>query len=171
MLRPGIGLEPVAVTELLEASRLDFGDAAEIDQLIEELLKACRGDDIQDPGWFVAGVPEGVPLPAGFEDQIAGLADHNLFAEQRSDLAPILGIGGAEAINQHFVFDSNAIAVGCERSEKRCDYGQQITGCQRNAVKAEKRSEVTGMADPPIRSASFNCVLPLHQQRSGIAIA
>src|SRR5688500_10921885 len=53
----------------------------------EELLEAGRSDDLEDPAGLVAGVPEGVPLVAGLEDQIAGAGLDDLVAEQRSHAA------------------------------------------------------------------------------------
>src|SRR5205823_12330757 len=43
----------------------------------EETLEAGRGDDLEDPARLVPGVPEGVPLVAGLEDEVAraGLED------------------------------------------------------------------------------------------------
>jgi hypothetical protein len=74
---------PVAGGELDQRLRID---AAHVDELLEEVLEAGRGDDLQDPGRLVAGVPERVPLVARLEDQVAGLGHENLVAEQRADL-------------------------------------------------------------------------------------
>ena len=62
-----------------------MGDAAEVDQVSEESLEARGRDDLQDPGRLVAGVPERVPLVARLEDEIAGAADHDVIAQQRTD--------------------------------------------------------------------------------------
>jgi hypothetical protein len=47
----------------------------------EQVLQPGRGDDLQDDCGLVGGVPEGVPLPARFEDQVAGVAEGLLAAE------------------------------------------------------------------------------------------
>ena len=51
-------------------------------------LEARRRDDLEDPRGLVAGVPERVPLVARLEDEVAGLGDHHLVAEQRAHAAP-----------------------------------------------------------------------------------
>jgi hypothetical protein len=40
-------------------------------QLSEEVLESCRGDDLEDPAWLVAGIRERMPLVAGLERKIA----------------------------------------------------------------------------------------------------
>ena len=82
----GVHFEFVAGAQLAERLRLGLGDAAEVDQLVEEPLEARRGDDLQDPRRLVAGVPECVPLVARLEDQIARAADQDLVAEQAPTL-------------------------------------------------------------------------------------
>jgi hypothetical protein len=47
-------------------------------------LEACRRDDLQDACLLVAVVPEGVPLTAGLEDEVAGAAVDDVVAEQRA---------------------------------------------------------------------------------------
>ena len=69
-----VHLELVAGAELGQDLRLGLRDAAEVDELCEESLEAGRRDDLQESRWLIAGVPEGVPLVAGLEDQIAGAA-------------------------------------------------------------------------------------------------
>src|SRR6266702_115667 len=48
-------------------------------------MPASSAKKRSDPGGFVAGVPEGVPLVARLEDQVARPADQYLVAEQRAD--------------------------------------------------------------------------------------
>src|SRR5919107_390063 len=47
------------------------------------MLESSRGDDLKDPAQPVTGVPEGVPLLAGFEDEIPLLRIHDLISELR----------------------------------------------------------------------------------------
>jgi hypothetical protein len=60
----GLHVERIAAAELAE--RLGVGRAVRRQrrELGEELLEAGGGDDLEDPRRLVAGVPEGVPLPA-----------------------------------------------------------------------------------------------------------
>jgi len=51
---------------------LRVGRGSEAPERAEQLFQPRRGDDLQDGGRLVAGVPEGVPLPPRFEDQIPG---------------------------------------------------------------------------------------------------
>src|SRR5439155_9609593 len=60
-----VHLEPVMGRELAERLRLGLGCAAHVHELCEEPLEAGWGDDLQDPGRLLTGVPEGVPLVAG----------------------------------------------------------------------------------------------------------
>lgn len=69
-----VHLEPVAGAEVSQDLRLGPGDAPEVDEFAEEPLEAGGGDDLQDPGGFIAGVPESVPLVARLENQITRLA-------------------------------------------------------------------------------------------------
>jgi hypothetical protein len=78
----GVHLESVALAELSQRLRVGRRDAAEIDELGEELLEPGGGDDLEDPRRFVAGVPEGVPPVARLVDQVAGRGDHHLVAQQ-----------------------------------------------------------------------------------------
>jgi hypothetical protein len=78
--------EAVAGTELAQRLGISVGHAAEVDELGKELLEASGGDDLEDARRLVAAVPEGEPLIARLEDQIAGLADQRFVAEQRADL-------------------------------------------------------------------------------------
>src|ERR687898_783685 len=48
------------------------------------MLESSRGDDLKDPQRPVAGVPKGVPLVTGFEDEIPLLRIHDLISELRS---------------------------------------------------------------------------------------
>src|ERR687898_3338476 len=48
------------------------------------MLESSRGDDLKDPQRPVTGVPKGVPLVTGFEDEISLLRIHDLISEQRS---------------------------------------------------------------------------------------
>src|ERR671910_801158 len=48
------------------------------------MLEPSGGDDLKDPARPVAGVPKGVPLVAGFEDEIPLLRVHDLISELRS---------------------------------------------------------------------------------------
>src|SRR5437588_7453981 len=81
----GVHLEFVAATEVRQGLRVGVSDAAEVDELRKEPLKAGRRDDLQEPRRLVTGVPESVPLVAGLEDQIAGTTDQDLLTQQRAD--------------------------------------------------------------------------------------
>src|SRR5215213_4789721 len=48
------------------------------------MLESSRGDDLKDPQRPVTGVPKGVPLVTGFEDEIPLLRIHDLISELRS---------------------------------------------------------------------------------------
>ena len=61
-----------AGTEFGQCLRFGARDAAEVDEFAEEPLEAGGGDDLQDPGGFIAGVPEGVPLVARLEYRSPG---------------------------------------------------------------------------------------------------
>jgi hypothetical protein len=56
-------------------------------QLAEQLLQAGGGDQLQHPGGRIPRVPEGVPLPAGLEDQVPRLGDDLPVAQQLPKLA------------------------------------------------------------------------------------
>src|SRR5437764_6659461 len=62
-------------------------DAAVLDEFGEESLEAGGGDDLEDPTCFLAGVPERVPLVAGFEDELARTGFEHLLAEEGSHAA------------------------------------------------------------------------------------
>src|SRR3712207_3195347 len=47
------------------------------------MLEPSRGDDLKDPQRPVTGVPKGVPLVAGFEDEIPLLRVYGLISELR----------------------------------------------------------------------------------------
>src|SRR5919112_1585699 len=49
---------------------------------LEEVLESSRADDLQYAAWHVAGVPEGVPLVAGFEDHGPRARVHHGVTEQ-----------------------------------------------------------------------------------------
>jgi hypothetical protein len=83
----GCHLQAVALAELGERARVGVHGAAEVDELVEEALEARRGDDLEDPRRLVAGVPEGVPLVARLEEQVARAGDDHLVAQQGADLA------------------------------------------------------------------------------------
>src|SRR6185437_9688461 len=57
---------------------------AESVELGEELVEARRGDDLQHPAGLLAGVPEGVPLAARLEHELAAPRLDHLVAEQRA---------------------------------------------------------------------------------------
>ena len=80
-----VHLEPVAGAEVSQDLRLGPGDASEVDEFAEEALEAGGGDDLQDPGGFIAGVPERVPLVARLENQINRTGDQHLIAQKRAD--------------------------------------------------------------------------------------
>src|SRR5205823_12715927 len=65
----GLHFKPVARAQLGQLLGLSLQHAAHVHELLEEALKTCRGDDLQDARRLVAGVPEGVPLIARLEDQ------------------------------------------------------------------------------------------------------
>src|SRR3712207_4363098 len=54
----------------------------------EQVLEPSRGDDLKDPARPVAGVPKGMPLVAGFEDEIPLLRVHDLIAELCAPMRP-----------------------------------------------------------------------------------
>jgi hypothetical protein len=76
-----VDLRAVASSKRRERRRVEFAARRE---LAKQLLEASRGDDLQDAGRLVASVPEGVPLPAGLEDEIAGVGHDLMVAQQRS---------------------------------------------------------------------------------------
>src|SRR5687767_14252565 len=81
----GIELDSVGLREVSEESRHLFRDhLVRLDlraELAEQALETARRDDLQDPAGLVARVPEGVPLVAGLEHQVADLRVHDLAAE------------------------------------------------------------------------------------------
>src|ERR1035437_10125053 len=81
----GVHLELVADAELGQGLWVGLCDAAEVDKLAEESLEAGGRDDLQKPRREIAGVPEGVPLVARLEDQIAWACGHDFVAQQRPD--------------------------------------------------------------------------------------
>src|SRR5689334_8121327 len=78
-------LEAVALSELREGFRIGLGDAAHLDELLEEALESGRRDDLEDPARLVARVPERVPLVAWLEDQVARPGLNDVITEQRAD--------------------------------------------------------------------------------------
>lgn len=79
-----IEVQAVVLAELGELRRLELRTLHRGGQLVEEPLESSRGDDLEDPARSVVGIPEGVPLPARFEGQLAGLRIDHLVAEQRA---------------------------------------------------------------------------------------
>src|SRR5215211_7408665 len=75
-----VGLDAVAGRQGRQGRRIRLvaGGA----ELAEQVLKAARRDELQHAGGGVPGVPEGVPLAAGLEDQIAGFGEDFLVAQQ-----------------------------------------------------------------------------------------
>ena len=65
-----------AVARLVVLGRADTGG-----ELVEVVLEAGGPDDLQDPTWPVAGVPEGVPLLARLIRQVASLSVDHVVAE------------------------------------------------------------------------------------------
>ena len=63
----GVHLETIAGTQVGQDLRLRVGDTPEVDKFAEEPLEASRRDDLEDPRWLIAGIPEGVPLIAGLK--------------------------------------------------------------------------------------------------------
>lgn len=59
---------------------------AEVD-LAEEVFETTWRNEFEDTGGFIARVPEGVPLTARFEDQVARFGKHLDSVEDRSELA------------------------------------------------------------------------------------
>jgi hypothetical protein len=78
-------VERVSGTELGEGLRLSLGHPAQLDELAEETLEASGRDDLEQAGGFVTGVPEGVPLVAGLEDEVTGTPDQDLVTEEGTD--------------------------------------------------------------------------------------
>ena len=66
----GVHYQCESLTEFPKVFGPRMGDAAELDELGEEALEACRGDDLEDPAGRVASVPERMPLPARFMDEV-----------------------------------------------------------------------------------------------------
>src|SRR5918999_3074579 len=85
--RVRLHLELVAGAKLGQGLRRRCGHATHVGELLEEALEPGGRDDLEEPRGLVAGVPEGVPLVARLEDQVAGAADHDLVAKQRADAA------------------------------------------------------------------------------------
>jgi hypothetical protein len=52
-------------------------------ELLEVMLERRRRDDLEDPALGIAGVPEGVPLVARLEREVAGFGVDHVVAEQR----------------------------------------------------------------------------------------
>src|SRR3712207_1710232 len=91
--------EPVLVAESLDASGVDLeaiscadghsgrrvGIGRQLDHVLEVLLEPGWRDDFEDARRLIARVPEGMPLPAGLEDQVAGLGVENFLTKQRAD--------------------------------------------------------------------------------------
>src|SRR5438046_481065 len=69
----GLDLEAVAGPQRPELAGIEVRSLHEGTELVEEMLEAPRRDDLQDPARLVAGVPEGVPLVARLERQVAHL--------------------------------------------------------------------------------------------------
>jgi hypothetical protein len=53
-------------------------------QLVEEVLEAARRDDLENPAGGVVRIPEGVPLVAWLERQVADLGIDDVVAELRA---------------------------------------------------------------------------------------
>src|SRR5436190_18223251 len=81
-LRPH--LEAVPLAELCDRLRAGRNHTAHSGQLREEALEAGGRDDLEDPARLVAGVPEGVPLAARLEHEVARPCLGNLVAQQRT---------------------------------------------------------------------------------------
>src|SRR5882762_5907010 len=80
-----VDLGSVLTGQSHQLSRVQFAATGQLGHGVEELLETCGRDDLEDPGWRVACVPERVPLAAGLEDQVAYLAKDDLAAEVGAD--------------------------------------------------------------------------------------
>ena len=79
------------------------------------MLEAGGGDDLEDAEGVVGGVPEGVPLVAGLEGEVAGLGVDDVVSEEGAHAAledeavlvdSLMAVaGGAEGAGRHWVFD------------------------------------------------------------------
>src|SRR5919198_6668738 len=72
----------VALAERGQLIRVRVDRAAHVGELPEEVLEARGRDDLEDPARLVARVPEGVPLVARLEDEVAGTCLHDVVPEQ-----------------------------------------------------------------------------------------
>jgi hypothetical protein len=77
-----IELYPVAGVKAY--SRLTVHRLRTLGSLLEEVLESSRGDDLQDPARSFPGVPEGMPLASGLEDEVPLSRVHDIVAELRS---------------------------------------------------------------------------------------
>src|SRR5688572_16819535 len=68
----GIHFQAISSTQLTQSLQIGRGGATHIAELGEVALEPCRRDDLEDPRRLVARIPEGVPLIAGLEDEVAG---------------------------------------------------------------------------------------------------
>ena len=83
----GIHLYCIALAQAGEElwTRIDY--TSRIAQFAEELLEASRRDDLQNSCRVVTSIPEGVPLIAGLEDQIARFANAHIITQQGAYLS------------------------------------------------------------------------------------
>lgn len=82
--RTGLGHVDIALCR--GRQRLEFLVCyAEVDSP-EKIFETARRDQFEDTSGFVARVPEGMPLTAWFENQVAGLCEHLDAVEDRSEL-------------------------------------------------------------------------------------
>src|SRR5215217_5756505 len=74
----------VALPERRQLLGVRVHGAAHRVELLEELLEACRGDDLEDPARLIPSVPEGVPLVARLEHEVTRSGLDNVVTEQRT---------------------------------------------------------------------------------------
>ncbi len=82
-----VQLETVTRAEFTHALRLRPSHAAEIEEFGEEPFEAGWRDDLQDPSGLIAGIPEGMPLIARLEDEVAWVSEQHLVTQKRSNAA------------------------------------------------------------------------------------
>src|SRR5689334_7195188 len=70
-----VDLEPVLGCHLPDRGRIGHAAVAkQVYKPLEVALESARRDDLEEPGRLVPGVPEGVPMATGLDDQIPRLA-------------------------------------------------------------------------------------------------
>ena len=117
------GDEPCRILEIISPA----GFEKFFEELVEEVLEAARGDDLEDRARLVARVPERVPLVARLVHEVAGVGVDDVVAEQRGPSGPRArtstrprGCGGAAELRAPAAASGARPGRSRRRGSRRC---------------------------------------------------